>query len=413
MRVLIIAIAALSAACSNVPAPETVAEAPATGVFGAAYPLSTGQRVTTSSTIYLGNLDARIEVLERNLQRSADANTQASLAGALLSRFRIVGRLTDGERALALANQAASGPPLPADVYRVQTAALSAFHQFPEAEAALAKAAEAGASAQTLAAVKRDLLVAQGRYAQLSADFLHANEPVADFYELAHRADLRLLQGDLDGASRWYRTAQDFYYDVDPMPLAWLYTQQGIALLRYGNYAQAKVFFSAAHERLPEFYVATEHLAECERHLGNLDAARKLYLTVIAQTGNPEFLGALAQLEEQAGDAKAAAEARAQAERDYRALLQAHRPAYAQHAAEFLLGIGKYEEALQLARENLSLRADVASLLLVVRAADAAGQGSEACAAMARVQATGLLPPELAALKTQSTACVAQDRVAG
>ena len=31
MRVLIIAIAAMSAACSSIPAPETVAEAPATG----------------------------------------------------------------------------------------------------------------------------------------------------------------------------------------------------------------------------------------------------------------------------------------------------------------------------------------------------------------------------------------------
>lgn len=406
MRYLIYVAAALLSACAAAPAPQSVVATPdSISVFGARYPLSLAQRATTDASIYLGNLDAKIEVLEGELARKPTANTGATLAGALLTRFRIVGRLDDGERALTLSSAAALDAADQPDVHRVHASALSAFHLFTDAERALMQAQAAGASAQSLAAVRRDLQMAQGHYDALHADFEHSAEPVADFYELAHRADLRLMLGDLDGATRWYRTAQDFYSDVDPLPLAWLYTQQGIALLRAGDTQQAKRFFESAHMRLPQYYLATEHLAECEARLGNVQHARELYQGVITQTGNPEFLAALALLEEMDGHADAAASARDQAESSYRALLARHRPAYAQHAAEFLLSIGKTDEALALARENLAIRADYASLSLLARAADAAGAHSESCAAVARVRATGLRPPEAAAIVELGSQC--------
>lgn len=406
MRYLIFVAAAFLGACASAPAPLSVVAAPdSIGVFGARYPLSMAQRATTDATIYLGNLDAKIAVLEAELARTPTANTRATLAGALLTRFRIVGRLDDGERALTLSGEAALDAADQPDVHRVHASALSAFHLFADAERALAQAQAAGASAPSLAPVRRDLSMAQGQYDALRGDFEHSAEPVADFSELAHRADLRLMLGDLNGATRWYRTAQDFANDVDPLPLAWLYTQQGIALLRAGDTAQAKRFFESAHTRLPQYVLATEHLAECEAELGNTQRARELYQGVIAQTDNPEFMAALARLEEDDGHAVAAASARQQAERGYRDLLARHRPAYAQHAAEFLLSIGKTEEALALARENLAIRADYASLSLLARAADAAGARSESCAAIARVRATGLNPPEAAAILALGHQC--------
>lgn len=410
MRRFALCLAMLLAGCAAAPAPEPTAPAQIAELFAQRYPLTVEQRATTSADIYLGNLDARVDVLEGQVSGADDANVRGALAGALLLRFRILGRLADGERALELAAAAAAGAPDIPDLHLVNAAALSAFHRFAEAEQALKQAQAAGAAEQNLKSVRRDLWMAQGHYAQLHDDFEHSDEPVADFYELAHRADLRLMQGDLDGASRWYRTAQDFYQDVDPLPLAWLYTQQGIALLRHGHYAQAQVFFAAAHQRLPAYALAAEHLAECEAKLGQLEAARELYRSVIAQTGNPEYIAALADVEDQAGNTAAAAAARKDALAGYRALLARHRPAYAQHAAEFLLRIGKHEEALALARENLVLRQDIASLLLLARSAQAAGQHDEACAAVARVHATGLKPPELADIAPLSLSCSAPGR---
>lgn len=412
MRYLILLLLVLLGACAGAPAPapSNAASPPTTEYFALRYPLTPEQRATTSSDIYLGNLSARIEVLDAQLQRADDAGVRGSLAGALLLRFRIVGRLADGERALDLAATAAVAAPDIPELHLLHAAALSAFHRFGDAEQALARAQATGAAEQNLKSLRRDLWMAQGHYDRLHDDFEHSEEPVADFYELAHRADLRLMQGDLQGASRWYRTAQDFYQDVDPLPLAWLYSQQGIALLRHGHYAQAKVFFAAAHQRLPEYALATEHLAECEGKLGHVDQARELYRAVIAQTDNPEFIAALADLEDQAGNPKLAAAAREEALAGYRALLARQRAAYAQHAAEFLLDIGQRDEALALARENLALRQDIGSLILLARSADAAGERDEACAAAARVQATGLKPPELAEIASLSLSCSAPGR---
>jgi tetratricopeptide (TPR) repeat protein len=184
-----------------------------------------------------------------------------------------------------------------------------------------------------------------------------------------------------------------------------LYTQQGIALLRHGRVAQAKPFFEAAYQRLPDYYLASEHLAECEAQLGNTGRARELYRAVIAQTGNPEFMAALADLEEQMGNAEIAAATREDAEDGYRALLHRQHAAYAQHAAEFLLDAGKADEALALARDNLALRQDVGSLILIARAAAAAGHPAEACAAAARVRASGLAPPEIGEIAAIEVSC--------
>ena len=400
-------LAAMLCACAPIPAPHTSDDTKPTLPSGT-YPLSTRQRVTTSEDIYLGNLQARIEVLDQQLASTSSASLQAQLAAALLLRFRVLGQLGDGERGLALAMSAGQQDPDLADAQLILASALSTFHRFNEAMVALARAEQAGADQASLTITRRDLLMAQGRYEALAEDFARSAEPVADFYELAHRADLRLLQGDPAGASQWYRAAQDLYQDVDPLPLAWLYVQQGIALLRHGQITQARVFFAAAHARLPHYALATEHLAECEFLLGHHDRARQLYVAVIEQTDNPEYRAALARLEDAAGHPDRAQAERERASRGYRDLLQRHRAAYAQHAAEFFLDIGDVDSAWSLAQENLQLRADLGSLILYAQAAEQYGQPRRACAALVRIQDSGLQPPELDDLTLLQGRCMTQ-----
>ncbi|MBK8068380.1 MAG: hypothetical protein IPK27_12345 [Rhodanobacteraceae bacterium] len=395
-RTLIAATTLALAACVTQPPMITQQ---ATGPSG--YPLSPQQRVTTAAEIYHANLDARIDVLSDNLQ---DTMARAELAAALLLRFRVIGRIEDGERALALAREAAAAAPGDPAVQRVNFAALSAFHLFDQAQASLARLEAAGADGRSL---QRDLRLARGDYAPLEPDFVESRLPVADFYELASRADLRLMSGDPAGAAQWYRAAQDLYTDVDPLPLAWLYTQQGIALLRHGQCARARVFFSAALARLPRYYLAAEHLAECEAELGELEAARSRYLAVIEQTGNPEFLAALAAVEVRRGDARAAGAAREAAHAGYRQLLARWPAAYAQHAAEFYLDDGQVDRAHALALRNLELRQDIGSLILLAQTAAASGDLALACESAVRARATGLRPPELSDLDSLAVRCPA------
>lgn len=363
------------------------------------FPATPQLRPTTSETLFLGNLDAMVEELEKRADTSEAA--KAGLASALLLRFRIVGRLDDGEHALRLAISAGSSAP----ALLTRAAAQMTFHDFAGATAAIAGLRAFPEHAVQVAVLERDLNMAIGNYPALADDFKLAEQPASDFFEMTHRADLRLMQGNLDGATAWYRAAQDLYGDVSPFPLAWLYTQQGIAILRHGDFAAARPFFAAAVERLPSYYLAAEHLAECEMELGELDRARARYQAVIAQTGNPEFYAALADLETRAGNAEAAAQALRSALAGYEDLLARHPSAYAHHAAEFLIEQGQTARALALARENLALRKDIGSWILLATAAEAAGDRPLACEATTAAVATGLKPPELAELDALRETC--------
>ena len=376
-----------------------------TALVASRYPLSPAQLATTNEAIYLGNLDARIDATERALAERDTPALRAALAGALEHRHRITGRLADAERALAEIARATRAANAPADAHLVHAGLLLSFHRFGEARAALDRARAAGADAALADRLGRDLALALGEYATLREDLERSAELVPDFYGLAHRADLRVLLGDPGGASRLYRAAQDFYTDVDPLPLAWLYTQQGIALLRHGDAANARRFFEAAHARLPSYVLAAEHLAETLALTGEHEAARALYLRVVGQTGNPEFIAALGDVESALGHAEASRERYAEAARVYNAWLAKHPAAYAQHAAEFHLERGNAARAYALAKQNLALRRDVGSLILHAKAAEAAGDRAAACASRRDAIATGLKPPEVAELDALAEAC--------
>ncbi|HWS25482.1 MAG TPA: hypothetical protein VN259_02815, partial [Xanthomonadales bacterium] len=156
MRLIVLCCAALLGACAHAPkaAPDPTASPQA--LFAQRYPLSPEQRATTASSIYLANLDARIDVLDAELVRGDNPAVRGNLAGALLLRFRIIGRISDGERALQLAGEAAASAPELADLQVVHAAALSAFHRFAPAQQALARARTAGAAQPSLATLQRD-----------------------------------------------------------------------------------------------------------------------------------------------------------------------------------------------------------------------------------------------------------------
>lgn len=368
------------------------------------WPVSTEFYPTTSGEIYLGNLDSRITAMQSRLDAGQTERSEA-LAGALYHRYKVVGRIEDAERAFALLERRAAEDALSPEGMVLYATALSGLHRFDAAKHWLSQAHAQGADARRLHGVAMDIAVARGDYGALRDELAHSLEPADDFYLLAHRADLRLLQGDLAGASHQYLAAQTVYRDVNPVPLAWLHVQMGIALLRSGEVSQARRFFERAVERLPGYYLAEEHLAECEAALGATDAARRRYQRVIEQTGNPEFIAALAALERKAGRRREADRLQEEALRGYEASLERHPDAFGQHAAEFLLEIGQAERADALARANLRLRQDVGSWILQASTALAAGDTARACAARNAAVATALLPPELAEVDALAPRC--------
>ncbi len=410
MTLLILALGACAAPTAHRPAnvlppASTAANAPTTPQFlDPRWPISTVDYPTTSEAIYLGNLDASISEYERALRTTPSAGLRNVLAAALYHRFKVIGRVEDAERALVLLDVAVGEEPDVAAHRLLRATVLGAFHRFGEAEADLVVAARSGATPE-IGLAQREIDLALGRYDRLANDFEQAGAPASDFYELANRADLQLMQGEFPSANRQFRAAQIEYRDTSPVPLAWLHVQRGIAALRFGDVEDAHRFFEAAHARMPRYYLASEHLAETETSRGNYDRARELYRSVIEQTGNPEFLAALASLEQAAGNEDAAKRRHQEAAAAYAEMHSRHPDAYAQHYAEYLLDAGQPQRALELAERNITLRQDVGSWILLARAADAHGQLVRACEAQRSAWATGRRPPELAEISDLATRC--------
>jgi len=403
---LLVGCTATTPRMSAATAQKAAAGLPASDPIDSRWPASVEAFRTTAAEIYLGNLDSIVSEHGRVLKESPSASLRVSYSAALHHRFRVLGRIEDAEQALTQLDLAVAEDPGHANARLLRATALGAFHRFADAEKDLAAARLIeGADREATDRAQREIDLALGRYARLEPEFAASAKPTPDFYEAVHRADLQLMQGDLAGADFQFRSAQIAYNDVSPVPLAWLHVQRGIASLRFGDVASARPFFASAHQRLPRYYLAKEHLAEAEAALGNHDAARKLYVEVIEQTGNPEFAAALASLESAAGNKTEAARRTAEARAAYAALYARHPDAYAQHYAEFLLEVGEPARALELAERNIALRQDVGSWILLAQAADANHREERACAAYGRAVATGRTPPELSELEKLAVRC--------
>lgn len=366
---------------------ETPAAFTASELF--AYPSTLAQQPTTPGATYRANLEARIDAMSGEFARRPEGPASVELAALYFHRFKLIGQVDDLNRALAVIETRIDAKPDDARARLTRAHVLAGMHRFDEARHDLTRADTSAASELHL-----QIALASGDYESALTEFNNLTAPTADFYTTVLRGNLAMLQGRLDTASALFLRAQQMYDGSNPYPLAWLFTQQGIALLRTGDCKNASRFFFAAVERIPDYYLAVEHLAECERQQGSIDSARARYLKVIEQTGQPEFIGALADLEREAGNGELAESLDARAERAWNRLLEQHAMTFADHAVEFFLERNDPERALALARRIVEHRKDVLSLALHARVAFENDQEPEGCRSVAAFEATGLTPPE-------------------
>lgn len=366
------------------------------------YPLRLQDRSTTDAGVYIGNLRARLAGLESRADRQ-QSSVLAQRASTHFLLHRIEGRPADLAVATRLAAAAVQSNPDEGAAWMIQAAVLAYLHRFEEANAALAEAERTSMPATEIAQLRRSIATALGEPPPAPDGAPVEISRPADAIERAHQC---VELGDLQCASEHFHLAQFLDNDSSPFPLAWLHTQQGIALLRFGHPAAAIRFFEAALERLPGYYVAMEHLAECQGLVGNFAESRRWYEAVIDQTAHPEYMAGFAGMLEASGDHEAARQWRTRATVGYGRLLKEHPAAYAGHAIGFFIEHGQIATALTMARENLQIRQDVGSWLALAEAAAAAGACAESRDALARAMGTGWRPPELDAVQAAVRNCL-------
>jgi tetratricopeptide (TPR) repeat protein len=363
------------------------------------YPLTVAQRQTSDGQRFIDNLNGRLAASKAT--SPPDAHRDAVRAGVLYQRYQILGALADLDAAYSLIERVVAAPEADNDALLLGATISAHLHLFDAASSLLDRMppSEPAAALRVEIAEARSMppiaLTAPG--AELSTG--------KEYAQLVQLAFHSLERGDLDRASAYFHGAQFAYTDVSPLPLAWLHTQQGIALQRFDYPAEAIPFFRAAIARLPNYALAMEHLADSLGRVGEFAEGRALFQATLAQTDNPAAMAGLASLEVRAGNLNAAAEWGAKAERRYDALLAQHPDAYSQHAVSFFISLRDIKRAGALAQHNLTLRQDALAYVLAAQVQVLEGDLARACTTLQPIIDAGRKPPELLALRERLPDC--------
>ena len=338
---------------------------------------------TTTCSIYLGNLAARLTVSREKLAaKPDDVALKVKLAGQVFSRGKTFGDLAMMQEAIEMVSVVIEKNPDNAVALKERGQMQQTMHRFAEAQSDFAKAKALQPSIEGLDALVLDLKFSTGEDSAATLEAMkksYQRDRSFAGYVSAAKAHQRL--GEFALADRYFGQAERRFEGVAPVPLAWLNVQRGLMAMHTGDYPRAKRFFEVAYERCPEYPMAAEHLAEIEGRLGNSARSIELYEAVVEQTQNPEFMAALAERLIDAGhDARGRAlieEARAINDA---AIVQFPEAMY-WHAADFFMGPGEDPaRALELLEKNFALRpnAEAHQALAEARLANKDAQGAAA-----------------------------------
>jgi tetratricopeptide (TPR) repeat protein len=323
---------------------------------------------TTSSAIALANLDQQIH----------QAGNEIGAEELLLVRSRFLADYEALDRASALSEgRYATGREL---LLRARTR--SAVHRFADALADVEAAERTGAKPDEIAALRAAILVAIGRSTevipQLEMNLLYH----PGFASRSALAVAYAAAGRIGAADRLYAEALASLDTTLPFPYAWIYFARGLIWSEQGgDQARAELLYAQALKYVPEFVTANVHLAEIEALRGDSKSAIELLQNVVRSSNEPEARALLGVLHLRTGDSARGSREIAQARTSYELLLVHDPLAFADHGAEFYLGPGADpERAWVLAQQNLANRQTPRAAALAIKAAEASGHYSDACA---------------------------------
>ncbi|MCB0167069.1 MAG: tetratricopeptide repeat protein [Anaerolineae bacterium] len=313
---------------------------------------------TTNGVIAMVNLEAQIDGLEAQATLGRLTAAQgAELIDLLILRGQVLGSIANYEHAAALAEELVDETPTDGLAWLARAKTRATFHHFTESLADLDEAKRLGAKQTELDAERAAIFQALGRYDEALDLRRNAVEHRPDFAALGGLAGLQAERGQVAEAERLFSAARERYQGVSPFPIALLDFQRGVMWLGQGDLPAARLWFEAARRRLPTYAPALGHLAEVEAALGECESAINRLRPLADAADDPEYASILAGLLSDAGQTREADRWRAQAAARYDELMARHPAAFADHAAEFWLTVGAdAERAIQLARQNLTVR---------------------------------------------------------
>jgi tetratricopeptide (TPR) repeat protein len=139
---------------------------------------------------------------------------------------------------------------------------------------------------------------------------------------------------------------------------------------------------------LSGWWLIEEHIAEALVESGDQETAESMYRDIVARTGLPEFMDAIAELQLEGGEHEAFLSWARRAEEAYNERTLLFPEAVAGHALEHWIAFGQPERAVELAERNVANSPNGDALTQLVHALLRAGDSAGAAEAADRALAT-------------------------
>jgi tetratricopeptide (TPR) repeat protein len=309
----------------------------------------------TSGRIAVANLSATIDSLDSRRLARPTFEDLVGLSRLLFLRGDLLGRIVDHDRAERIAIEAIALLPGRAGALYLRARLAARFHRFRQARAFLDRARAAGYPQDEIDAEEASLLQATGHYKEALAVRQRLARDNRAIDTVGGLATLLAEMNEWPAAEACFAEALDADTGVSPLPCGQLLFEWGVSAMRRGLLERAEDILAELDAVLPAHVPGRGHRAEVALARGNVDLALAL-ITPLVGTDDPEYHATYAEILAAFGVRDARREARLAAA-GYEALLARRPEAYADHAAEFYMGIGNQpQRALELAAANRKLR---------------------------------------------------------
>jgi len=355
----------------------------------------------------LATADARIDASRRAVGKyPGQWLRHEELAGAHLARARLVAGLDDfaaAEGELARAFEIApkgSGP------WLTQARLDYALHRLDRVEISLAafegRILIDDPHRAEVARIRGDVALQRGDHADARARYVAAEALKRTEASCFGAVQLHWWEARFDEAKATLDSCEGLVVGDNPTTRAWYDLQRGLISLDAEQLAAAEQHYLDATEHVTGWYLVDEHLAEVRALQGDTAAAEAGYRDIVARTGGPEFMDALAELLIATGREVEGRDWAAKADAAWRKAIARYPEAAFGHALEHFLAFGKDPaETLEFARLNVAARPNGPARALLARALLRAGDPAAAKAEVEGVLATSYRSAALAALAAE------------
>lgn len=294
----------------------------------------------------VAELDAQVAAAEARVARVSDSWMEVErAANAHLARGRYCNDWDDYAAADSLMARAFEIAPGGTGPFLSRARLNFTMHRFDRVEGDLARAESQMLLSPRVHAeidvLRADVALEQGRSDAALAAYRRAAGAQRNFDNLARLAGGLAKSGALKEADATFADAASALPRSATRERAWVSLQRGLLALEAGDLRRALKHYRRAEALLPGWWLAQEHIAEALALQGKDERALAIYHDVLARTGDPEFIDAIARIHRARGDESGARAWIARAKHGHAARLVRFPEAAAGHATQHVKDFGE------------------------------------------------------------------------